>query len=116
MRSCSGKYGHTGFGGSYIDFTGSSADISTKRYKLLQTALGGSLNISLLPHFSGHISLSQTVILPCCSTAAQYSHFQHEQPFSAGSARKPGGQIHQMLTPKVFMVMVFMGSSSLERW
>lgn len=81
MRSCSGKYGHTVFGGSYIDFTGGSVDISTKRYKLLQTALEGSLNISLLSHFSGHISLSQTVILPCCSTAAQYSHFQHEQPF-----------------------------------
>lgn len=34
----------------------------------------------------------------------------------AASTRKPGNQIHQMFTPKVFMGRIFMGSSSLERW
>lgn len=32
-----------------------------------------------MSHFNAHISLSQTLILPCPSTTAQSSHFWHEQ-------------------------------------
>lgn len=38
------------------------------------------MSIFLLSHLNAHILLSQTLILPCHSTAAQSSHFWHQQP------------------------------------
>lgn len=119
MRSCRGKYSPTGFRGSCIDFNGHLFNISARRYKLLQVALEGPLSVFAVVPLDAHIWLSQTVLLPCHSTAAQSLHFQHEQPCCRQQScqhTETWDQIHQIFTPEVFTVTVFVRSSSLERW
>lgn len=103
----------------YIDFNEGLFNISTKRHRLLQIAFEKLLSIFLLSHFDTHASFSQTVNLPCHSTAAQPSHFWHKQPQwrqQSCQYKETWNQIHQMFTPKVFMGRILRGNSSLERW
>lgn len=105
MRTCRGKYAHTGFERSYTDFKGGSFDISTKRYKLFQTALEGPLSIFPHPTLKPTSQFHKLWFSHVTQQQLSPQAFSMNSPVAgsrAASTRKPGNQINQMFTPKGF--------------